>query len=945
MKRKKLLAGALACCLCLGGVVSSVKAVNEPDGMLDAELYAQYYRAINKYEAEGHTIYYIDSELIDLNNDQIPELLFIYEDSLANDAYACYTIEVHQYIRGSEQANCVYKREGGFSNQPTAEIELGSYNGKSAIRVHCEEWIGQPYEFYDLITFDENLSYYEENQHKFEPHPVWSDIPGGYGESEEAFNKLRDNFKSSKVLATAGERFQTASNPNGLYEWELKNEFLGQLQSLYWESRIETLKQQVETSSISLTDALDTLSESDRIEMQDFMQAYNDCIYDGSPMEAEDTYIGLYSILKIISSGDETIYDSEYYSSHYEYEPIEFSIYNGKSQGGSRMALSEFDQLCKDLYGAPLLHEDLFPLKNDPIYRIEFDESNATVYHETETEFLPIENMYSNLELFYQITDNLYYAIFRVEPFFSGGDMDAGMSKAFGTALLGKFSRDGQTYWRCFYANQNSTLIPDEVLKRCMLASSPDSNITFDYTKYSDFTSFEQYMAELETQLDTIDNKPNAKALSEITDYINFSLQNCTAKGISGKNNHFTINEKGLQGMIPTLRDEAQAVDQVLNSRNIQLNQPYEKTVRLDAAADWETDAVQVTLSSDVSVAMDGADRLTVYLGDNRHAISITSEALELLSDYTIQLQQGEDAAYTISYVDASGAEISYLSVPVTVTLPAENELASVLLTYANGSENWGGQYDAVNQTLSFDAPYTGEYTVLNKEITLSDIDSLSEESQQAIRFMVSKGYLSAPDGKFNPSCTLTRYDFSEALVRMFYAQQDGLTTTFTDVPKDSLYYPYIASGETKGIIHGYDDVTFRGDSEVLNEEVIALCSRTLMEKKSFRAPEKPEDYLHFVDTTQIPDWAKQEIAFAVREGLIDDGGILQPAFAINRADAALILYRLFMKLYETPPVQIELAPEAEKTGLPIAVPVAVIGLAAVTCSGFIFMRKRKKVE
>ena len=143
----------------------------------------------------------------------------------------------------------------------------------------------------------------------------------------------------------------------------------------------------------------------------------------------------------------------------------------------------------------------------------------------------------------------------------------------------------------------------------------------------------------------------------------------------------------------------------------------------------------------------------------------------------------------------ASGVEIPYLSVPVTVTLPAEKELASVLLTHPNGSENWGGQYDAVNQTLSFDAPYTGEYTVLNEEINLSDIDSLDEETQQAIRFMVSKGYLSASDGNFDPLGTLTRYDFSEALVRMFYAQQDGLTTTFTDVPQDSLYYPYIASG------------------------------------------------------------------------------------------------------------------------------------------------------
>jgi len=39
-----------------------------------------------------------------------------------------------------------------------------------------------------------------------------------------------------------------------------------------------------------------------------------------------------------------------------------------------------------------------------------------------------------------------------------------------------------------------------------------------------------------------------------------------------------------------------------------------------------------------------------------------------------------------------------------------------------------------------------------------------------------------------------------------------------------------------------------------------------------------------------------------VREGLIDDGGILDPQTQISRADSALILYRLFMLLYEVEP-------------------------------------------
>ena len=78
---------------------------------------------------------------------------------------------------------------------------------------------------------------------------------------------------------------------------------------------------------------------------------------------------------------------------------------------------------------------------------------------------------------------------------------------------------------------------------------------------------------------------------------------------------------------------------------------------------------------------------------------------------------------------------------------------------------------------------------------------------------MVSKGYFSLEDGKFLPREPLNRYAFSEALVGMFFALDRDAQTAFTDVPADSPYYPYVASGEQSRILEGFDDGTFRGET------------------------------------------------------------------------------------------------------------------------------------
>lgn len=218
---------------------------------------------------------------------------------------------------------------------------------------------------------------------------------------------------------------------------------------------------------------------------------------------------------------------------------------------------------------------------------------------------------------------------------------------------------------------------------------------------------------------------------------------------------------------------------------------------------------------------------------------------------------------------------------------------------------------------------------------------------------MVSKGYFEVNEGKFNGNDPLNRYEFTKALVSMFFALDREVEATFTDISKDNYYYPYVASAQKDNIVEGYDDNTFRGEINIPKEQVLVLCGRTLAEKKGYVYPENLEDYLDFADRDAISDWALKDISITVQNGLIENGGLLMPQMEISRVEAAEILYKLFMMLYETPPIAVEIeeteVAEATETnttvgdksngGVLIGLTAAAVILGAV---GFYFVKKKR---
>ena len=527
----------------------------------------------------------------------------------------------------------------------------------------------------------------------------------------------------------------------------------------------------------------------------------------------------------------------------------------------------------------------------------------------------------------YQISSDLYYIIL-----YENGEVSGG-------AVVKQTITKGETGFRLVSTGESPAA--QEELETAAREDQSVSNITLDYSKAG-----EDKAAYLEEALTNMDGtSPNDAAKGEIAAYLESAVAEAGATTVKCRNNAVTITDTTIRDSLEQAQDAQENLEQALGG--VTLNKQTTMILRVVCSQLKDGEPVQITFAPSMLDAVGDAGQVQVLLGDGQHSVAISVETLTALCEkyggIVVQLQQTGENTYQIAFFTPAGEPIDQLDESLTFTLPAQGETATVLATYPGGADNWGGQYDPVNKSLEFATPYTGGYEITDNAADITDLDLCDGETAAAIRFMVSKGYFSLDEaGAFDPNGTLDRYTFTEALVRMFFALDRSLKTTFSDVPEDSVYYPYVASGESEAIVEGYEDGTFRGQQEVLREQVIALCSRTLADKKGYRYPEDPNVYLTFDDAASISKWARETTALAVRENLIDGGGSLEPKQAISRGEAALTLYRLFMLLYETPPAVLNV--HADNTGSVPWGPIAAGGATAVVLAGAatVILRRKK---
>lgn len=491
-----------------------------------------------------------------------------------------------------------------------------------------------------------------------------------------------------------------------------------------------------------------------------------------------------------------------------------------------------------------------------------------------------------------------------------------------------------------------------EEVQRYIVNKNPESNFKIDYSTVSSYSDLSQYVETLKSALAATDTLNDAGNRT-VTDYIDYVIQNHAPAAIYANENTVVISPETVKAAQEPAQEAKAALLDALDG--LTLFRAPDLTARIDISGLDLSKPVRVRVPQDAVGAIDELDHVTMVLGDSQHMVTILADGLRQMGYLDLQLEQIAQDQYSISFFDQSDNVIEHLESNVAFTLPASSELSSVQAVCAGYSDNWGGQYDSQNKTITFQTPYTGEYTILTSTIDIPDIDYLSDEMQQAITFMVSKGYFELDsEGRFNPSVGLNRYEFTQSLIKIFFALNLDAVTSFDDVTQDNLYYPYVASGEENELLAGYDDGLFHGDNDILRVQMLAICGRTLVNKKGYSRPGDPAAYLNYVDSADIPEWSAGDLALTVREGLIESGSALRPNQPINRGEAALLLYRLFMLLYEvsptpitvveTPPISVE--NEATGSISPAVIGgIVVVGIGSAGGATYFFLGKRKGIS
>lgn len=492
-------------------------------------------------------------------------------------------------------------------------------------------------------------------------------------------------------------------------------------------------------------------------------------------------------------------------------------------------------------------------------------------------------------------------------------------------------------------------------LSALIAVENAPSNINPDYDKCESFRGIDDYVTYL-SQLITSAGEVNENGKKSIAQFMEYATNKCSRTGLKAQDNTLTITKSSVSIISENASICMGQLVSLCNSKNITQIRTARTIPELVCGGLDFNRPIRIEFEEGVASALSSASGLRIML-DARNGIYLNTAELAVLDENTdtfcIEYEKN-DEDYSIVFTDRNNRVIDTIVAPVWFIVPAKYDYSSVIASYEGGTDNRGGQFDEKLLTIEFSALRSGNYQVVENDITINDIDDVSLSKSEAIRFLVSKGVF-ALDRKnnFYPAKNFTRYDFAMVLVKMFYQENPEAECTYLDVPESSKYYSYVATAEASGLTVADEDGNFSGNAAVTKEHLLALCGKILADKKGYQYPDKYIEYLQFADKVEISASSVPYIAIAVQCGLAENSGELNPNDPVTRADSAEVLYKTYMLLYDASPVTTSLsvalsAPQEANTmkDFGAAVRTALCaGITAAFAAGIFVVGKWKKKE
>lgn len=212
---------------------------------------------------------------------------------------------------------------------------------------------------------------------------------------------------------------------------------------------------------------------------------------------------------------------------------------------------------------------------------------------------------------------------------------------------------------------------------------------------------------------------------------------------------------------------------------------------------------------------------------------------------------------------------------------------------------NEQGQYEVIKRA-SYDAS-TGLIEFISKQqgilavavVTVSFQDTLGWAwASDAIQSLAAKEIVQGDGaGQFSPERSITRAEFVMMLAGALDLPESSTVGTFKDVADHAWYADAIARAALAGIVQGKSDGSFGVNETISRQEMAVMLARAV---QAAGISHETPSAAPFTDQEAISGYARAAVLELRKGGLIQGiEGKFEPNQAVNRAQAATVVYRL----------------------------------------------------
>ena len=320
----------------------------------------------------------------------------------------------------------------------------------------------------------------------------------------------------------------------------------------------------------------------------------------------------------------------------------------------------------------------------------------------------------------------------------------------------------------------------------------------------------------------------------------------------------------------------------------------------VDEVVDADTNKMTITpvtydgAAQDVTIKVD-----KVVIGNVRVATGNFDGLLYTGSEITPTIEYGTaDNAFT----NASGANPNYVS----TVLPSELYSLTNYKYYNEGTKKWES-VDSVIEPGDYKATFsmygdvknykpgagvngkTVEFTVLDKLTGFKDVNS-TDWFVGVVNDVNNRTWMNGLAGTelFAPNADITRADVACVLFNMASGDDEReKSAVFTDV-EDYAYYTRAINWAGKvGVVNGHNG-QYRPLDEINREEFASMLANYAKVYGLYE--DASADLSSFADASTVSGWAAENVAWAVENGIMGNGGYLAGQDNITRAEVAAMV-------------------------------------------------------